>query len=181
MRLAQLPQEVSITNQLRLFNNTRLLPELVINNRLQLLDSNSLAFVFTYSNKRPNGTAYSANVVGVDSILTDAQILGQLVTGTTAGELSTISRLSAAKQSAKNIPSWATWTEAQAQTWGATNIGTPLTTGRSALPATLTLATARMAIIMLLNILDQMWAMQWALARMVIAMRDKIWPDLPQP
>jgi hypothetical protein len=44
----------------------------------------------------------------------------------------------------------------------------------------LTLATTRTAIIMLLNILDKMWVLQWSLARMVIALRDCTWPDLPQ-
>jgi hypothetical protein len=119
-------------------------------------------------------------MVRVDSVLSDEQIISALSLAATPSELSTLTRLSSSKTNAKNIPSWATWDEASALTWGNTNIGTPLTTGRSSLPVTLTLATTRTAIIMLLNILDKMWVMQWALARMVIAIRDRTWPDLPQ-
>lgn len=77
------------------------------------------------------------------------------------------------------IPGWATWTEDEALMWGETNIGTPLENARTSLPATLSLATARLAFITLLNILDQMWIMQKSMARMLVALRDKNWPDLP--
>lgn len=167
-------------NLVRLFDNAKLIPEAIINDRLQALDATSLAIIINMSGLTPSGTLYSVHLVSVDSPLTDAQIVAALSTAITDPETATLSRLSTSKANAKAILSWATWTEAQAQTWGATNIGTPLSTGRSALPVTLTLTTARTAIIMLLNILDQMWAMQWALTRMVIAIRDKTWPDLPQ-
>jgi hypothetical protein len=85
-----------------------------------------------------------------------------------------------ARDSAKNIPNWAAWSEAEAQTWGNTNIGTPLANARSSLPATLTLATARAAFVVLLNILDSMWVLLWALTRMVLALRNAQWPDIGQ-
>ena len=88
-------------------------------------------------------------------------------------------RLKAARITAKAIPSWATWTQAEANTWGQTNIGTPLATARTSLPATLTLATARAAFVVILNILDQMWILQQANAQMTLALRDAQWPDLP--
>lgn len=90
-------------------------------------------------------------------------------------------RLDNAKLNAKNIPSWATWDEATAQAWGQTNIGQPITDAQTnlGLLTTLNLTTFKQAMIVILNILSSMWTMQWALARMVIAMRDQIWPDLP--
>ena len=88
-------------------------------------------------------------------------------------------RLRQSRITAKAIPSWATWTQAEANTWGQTNIGTPLATARTSLPATLTLATARAAFVVILNILDQMWILQQANAQMTLALRDAQWPDLP--
>lgn len=84
-------------------------------------------------------------------------------------------RVRKARLNAAAIPNWATWTEAQAQTWGMANIGQPLIDGRANLPASLTLATARAAILQIITILDAMWAMQWAMARMIIALRDDRW------
>jgi len=80
-----------------------------------------------------------------------------------------------ARPAAKLIANWSTWTEAQANTWGMANIGQPLIDGRANLPATLTLATTRAAIVQIITILDAMWAMQWAMARMIIALRDDRW------
>lgn len=88
-------------------------------------------------------------------------------------------KLNAAK-TARAIPSWATWTQAEAEAWATTNIATPLATARTSLPATLTLATARAAFVVLLNILDKMWALQKANVQMTLAIRDEIWPDLPE-
>ena len=84
-----------------------------------------------------------------------------------------------ARIAAKNIPNWAMWNETAVYDWGMSNIGTPLAAGRTSLPATLTLTTTRLAILQILTILDAMWLMLWALARMIIAMRDQLWPDLP--
>ena len=85
-----------------------------------------------------------------------------------------------AAKTARAIPSWATWTQAEADAWATTNIATPLATARTSLPATLTLATARAAFVVLLNILDKMWQLQKANAQMTLALRDEIWPDLSE-
>lgn len=76
------------------------------------------------------------------------------------------------------VPGWAKWTEAQAESWYNANVSGPLATGRANLPATLTLASTRVVILALLDILDKMAVMLWALARMQIALRNKQWPNL---
>jgi hypothetical protein len=81
---------------------------------------------------------------------------------------------------ARAIPSWALWTQAEADAWATTNIATPLASARTSLPATLTLATARAAFVVLLNILDKMWILQKANAQMTLALRDAQFPDLPE-
>ncbi len=81
-------------------------------------------------------------------------------------------RQASARADANAIPNWANWTEAEAQSWGMTNIGQPLIDGRANLPASLTLATTRVVILQIITILDAMWAMQWAMARMIIALRN---------
>lgn len=88
-------------------------------------------------------------------------------------------RKAQARKTARAIPSWATWTQAEADAWATTNIATPLANARTSLPATLTLATARAAFVVLLNILDKMWQLQKANAQMTLTIRDEIWPDLP--
>lgn len=89
-----------------------------------------------------------------------------------------LTRQTNARANAKAIPSWSSWTETETLTWIDTNIGQPLVTGRANLPATLTLATARAAIVTLIGIMDKMLIVLIALARMVVAMRNQIWPDL---
>lgn len=81
----------------------------------------------------------------------------------------------AAKTLMVDTPGWATWSEADARAWFDSNIRNPLTQGRASLPTTLTLATTRIAIVALIDILDQMANMLWALARLVIAMRIHLW------
>jgi hypothetical protein len=83
-----------------------------------------------------------------------------------------------AEAAAAAIPSWAHWSEDDAQTWWEDNIHTPLVDGRANLPTTLTLATTRLVFIALLDILDKMAAMLWAMARMMIALRNREWPNL---
>jgi hypothetical protein len=79
------------------------------------------------------------------------------------------------------IPLWAHYREDEAQTWWETNIHGPLVTGRTNLPVTLTLASTRVVIVALLDILDKMAAMMWAMARMIIALRNNTWPGLQNP
>jgi hypothetical protein len=87
-------------------------------------------------------------------------------------------RQEASKAQAAAIPGWATWDETQAQAWVDTNIGNPLAAGRATLPTTLTLVTVRVVILAILTILDQMLVMLWSMARLVIALRNKTFPNL---
>lgn len=110
--------------------------------------------------------------------LTDADLLDCIVdvNAIAASE----ARKAQASKTARAIPSRATWTQAEADAWATTNIATPLANARTSLPATLTLATARAAFVVLLNILDKMWQLQKANAQMTLALRDEVWPDLPE-
>lgn len=110
----------------------------------------------------------------IQTTLTDAQILNALAIPQTQAEANAYALYVGSRASMKAIPSWATWTEAEALDWGTTNIGTPLANGRNTLPATLTLVTTRAAIVVLLNILDSMWILQTAIIRMMIALRNKV-------
>jgi len=96
----------------------------------------------------------------------------------TAAEQAAAARALAARANAKAIPSWAAWSELEAQTWADANIGGKLTTGRATLPPSITLANIRPVILAILDILDGMYALQWATVRMVLALRDAQWPDL---
>ena len=87
-------------------------------------------------------------------------------------------RKNQARKTARTIPSWALWTQAEADAWATTNIATPLASARASLPATLTLATARLAFIAVLNILDAMYVLMKANSQMTLALRDAQWPDL---
>jgi hypothetical protein len=111
---------------------------------------------------------------------TDDEILAIINAPLSTIETNAILKRRTASKTARAIPSWATWTQAEADAWATTNIATPLATARTSLPATLTLATARAAFIVVLNILDKMWVLQKANAQMTLAIRDEIWPDLPE-
>jgi len=94
-------------------------------------------------------------------------------------ELAIRNREAQAKTNALAVTLWAKCTEADALAWGTTNISAPLANERENLQDTLTLASTRVVILAILDIMGTMWVMLWELARMVIALRDKTWPDLP--
>jgi hypothetical protein len=81
---------------------------------------------------------------------------------------------------ANNIPGWAHWTEPEAETWWDTNIDTPLDDARTDIDglSTLNLTVFKAVMNGLLDILEPMSTMMWAMARMLIALRDKQWPNL---
>jgi hypothetical protein len=87
-----------------------------------------------------------------------------------------------ANDDAAAIPYWATWNVDSAETWWTDNLDTPLADARTSLAgmATLNLATFKAAMGIILDIMDTMSAMLWALARMVIALRNKQWPNLQE-
>lgn len=154
----------------RVFDNNSNLPKYVIFYRL--LDADPSIEVRLYDAHSPDLVSVH-HYAEVDSTLTDAQITAALADAANEAEMAAYALYVGARTEMRNIPGWATWTAAQAQDWGNTNIGTPLSTARASLPASLTLATTRTAFVWLLNILDQMWTLQQALGRAVIALRNK--------
>ncbi len=76
-------------------------------------------------------------------------------------------RCGAARIAAKNIPNWATWTQADWSTWFNANISS------TQINAETTLADAKVV----QN--KQSLAIQ-ALGQMLLALRDCAWPDLPE-
>lgn len=165
----------------RIFDNANQLRQDVVLRRIQPLDNDAAVNIYSVDVVDDNGTKLGSNhYVGIDSVLSDIMITSGLSTPTTAAELAGINRKVQSSKTARAIPSWATRTQTEADAWATTNIATPLATARTSLPATLTLATARAAFVVVLNILDKMWALQKANAQMTLAIRDEIWPDLPE-
>lgn len=78
-----------------------------------------------------------------------------------------------AEGQASSIPNWAHWTEAQAEVWWDTNIDTPIASA-----PTVTAGNVVAVVQGMITILGYMSTMLWALARMVIALRNKTWPNL---
>lgn len=84
-----------------------------------------------------------------------------------------------AEAQAAAIPAWAGWSEAQALQWLSDNIGTPLTTGRAAVPNPITsFAQVRAVVIGLLDVMDKQYAAQVASTRLLVALRNRVFPKL---
>jgi len=75
-------------------------------------------------------------------------------------------RLAAAKPYAKNIPNWSTWTQAQLLTWWNANLADSIVDGFAIPAGVKSMLKAQNAAIL-------------RIAQMEIALRDQIWPDLP--
>lgn len=84
-----------------------------------------------------------------------------------AREQRIVSRGSAAKATARDIPSWATWTQAEWQTFFAANLSD------TEADLVTSLAAARVMIKRQNTVIN-------ALAKMVMAVRDQVWPDLSE-
>jgi hypothetical protein len=83
-------------------------------------------------------------------------------------------REEAAETAVANIPGWATWTEAEALAWHDTNITTPL----SNVP-TVTTANAVAVLQGIVDLLRDYTAVEdRAQVQMLLALRNKIWPNL---
>jgi hypothetical protein len=93
----------------------------------------------------------------------------------TPAELVAVARKNNARADAKAIPNWVSWSETDALTWLATNIGTPLDTP---IPATITLTNIRPVLVNIVNVMKKQYALEQAQSRMLIALRDEIWPSL---
>jgi len=83
-------------------------------------------------------------------------------------------RAAAAEATVANIPGWATWTLAEVQDWYDTNIGTPIDNA----PATVTSQNAVAVLQGVVNILKQFNTLEGAEIMMLIAARNKLWPNL---
>jgi hypothetical protein len=94
-----------------------------------------------------------------------------------AAELKIQTTLSSSLAAAAAIPGWATWTKSQAEAWYTENIVTPLAAD---LPATVSAATNRQVLIALIAVMRDMGVMLWAVAQMVIALRNRQWPGLQE-
>jgi hypothetical protein len=97
-------------------------------------------------------------------------------------EYAIVMRRRGARAAIANIPNWATWDEATALAWGMTNIGTPLADGRANMPvaSAFTFAIVRNIFLQIITILDAMWTLQKAQARMLIALRNELYPNMPE-
>ena len=73
-----------------------------------------------------------------------------------------------------NIPGWATWTLAEVQDWYDTNIGTPIDNA----PEVVTSQNAVAVLQGVVNILKQFNTLEGAEIMMLIAARNKLWPNL---
>jgi hypothetical protein len=72
-----------------------------------------------------------------------------------------------ARATAKNIPSWATWSQSDWAAWRDSNISA------TQINAIANLTEAKAMLNKMSTVID-------SLAKMEIAMRDQIWPDLPE-
>jgi len=79
-----------------------------------------------------------------------------------------------AEADVSSIPGWATWTEAEALAWYETNIGEPIDNA----PATVTSQNAVAVLQGVVNILKQFNTLEGAEIMMLIAARNKLWPNL---
>jgi len=80
----------------------------------------------------------------------------------------------AAETTVTNIPGWGTWTLEEVQDWYDTNIGTPIDNS----PATVTSQNAVAVLQGVVNILKQFNTLEGAEIMMLIAARNKLWPNL---
>jgi len=76
-------------------------------------------------------------------------------------------RFSAAKTTAKNIPNWTTWSQQNWATWRDANISA------TQVNAIGSLVDAKAILLKMSIVLDN-------LAKMEIALRDQVWPDIPE-
>ena len=87
-------------------------------------------------------------------------------------------RQTAAHDTAKAIPAWAGWTQAQALDWLNTNIGTPL--AQPIPPNPITTAQIRAVLVGIVDTMQKQYQFEQAVAKMLIALRDHTFPDLPE-
>jgi hypothetical protein len=82
-----------------------------------------------------------------------------------------------ARLQAKAISNWSTWTEQQALDWLQTNIGDPLNTPIP--PNPMTVQQIRAVLVSIVDTMKKQYDAEKAMARMIVALRNKTWSDLP--
>lgn len=85
---------------------------------------------------------------------------------------------SGALAQAKNIPGWATWDESQALDWHDTNVKTPIDDLQASIAGITSLATALPVLEEMRLAMDKMETENRAVVRMIIALRNKSFPNL---
>jgi hypothetical protein len=124
-----------------------------------------------------------------DLVDLQSQVGVDFVTTPTSGELTTAQSVVTAHDGtdpllevaggsegqASSIPGWAHWNEETAETWWSTYIDDPIASA-----PTVTAGNVVAVVQNIITVLGYMSTMLWALARMVIALRNKTWPNLQE-
>ena len=105
------------------------------------------------------------HIVTIDSTLTDAQIEVSLQTAPTATELQSVQDYLNSRQSATDIPNWATWSVSDWETWRVDHLSD------AQVDLIANLAQAKL-------MLKQQNAVIDKLAQLEIALRDRVFPHL---
>ena len=163
---------------IRQFDNNNQLIATIIKFRFSSLDTDAIIATYQTDIRNPETQEITGQryYVSIDSMLTDQQIENILSTAATQGELDDVQKEKQSKLNAQNIPNWATYTEAEALAWMQTNIGTPLATVIP--PNPMTVQQIRAVLVVLQNTMNSQYQAEQSMARMIIALRDKTWPNL---
>lgn len=115
--------------------------------------------------QEPPESGVLKHFVEFETIATETQIDSILSTTATQSEIDSLGNVIGTETRVSNIPNWATWTEAEALAWWETNLSDTV------VDAIGNLADAKEVL------KDQNQAIK-SMARMLIALRDKNWPNL---
>lgn len=146
----------------RVFDNPNNLVEYIILYRLVMSDSQ--VRVDPYQVEDPDTEAITY-YVGIESTLADDVIETALVAPASQVELDAYAAFVGSGDRVSAIPGWATWTEAQVQEWWVVNFSDAVVDAITDLPS----AKEMMK--------QQNHAIQ-SMARILLALRDKTWPNL---
>lgn len=143
-------------------------------NEHQLLEEVRTIFPDSLLNKRSDGTMRVTTVDVLDT--TEQATLATIIENHQAVDWDAVEQN--AIHQAKNIPGWATWDETQAQTWHDDNIRNPIDQLKIDVVNITNLATALPVLVTIVDVLDKLGVEGWSEARMLIALRNKVFPNL---
>ena len=147
--------------ELKTFTNINNLSKRLILLRLEELDPDITIEVFDMVLENNNIHHH----LGAYSSLDYETIAQAISTPATPDELSNLNNAATSVNRVANIPNWATWTEQDAIDWWTANLSD------AQVDAITSLADAK-------ELLKKQNAAIAAFARMLLAMRDKLWPNL---